>query len=189
MREAQARQRSDAELVKSALEGSEEAYAQLVRRYQDLLYRHAERMAGSPDEAEDIVQLAFIKAYRNLASCQNPNHVGAWMFRITANACKDHLKARRGDGIAIDDVPGLTSDAGDPEHELDRLDLRSRIDSALRRLPADQREAFVMKHVEGMSYQEMEELLGVSVPALKMRVHRARDDLQELLEVERHDRD
>ena len=181
MRAAQARQRTDAELVKSALDGSEEAYAELVRRYQDLLYRHAERMAGSPDEAEDIVQLAFIKSYRNLATCQNPDHVGAWMFRITANACKDHLKSRRSDGVTIDDVPGLAGETGDPERALARRDLRSRIDSALHRLPADQREAFVMKHVEGLSYQEMEELLGVSVPALKMRVHRARDDLQELL--------
>ena len=60
MREAQARQRTDAELVRSALDGSEDAFAELVRRYQDLLYRHAERMSGSPDEAEDIVQLAFI---------------------------------------------------------------------------------------------------------------------------------
>jgi RNA polymerase sigma-70 factor (ECF subfamily) len=103
------------------------------------------------------------------------------MFRITANACKDHLKSRRGDGVAIEDVPGLAGEAGNPERALELLDLRSRIDSALHRLPADQREAFVMKHVEGMSYQEMGELLGASVPALKMRVHRARDDLQELL--------
>lgn len=181
MREAQARQRTDAELVKGALDGSEDAFAELVRRYQDLLYRHAERMSGSPDEAEDIVQLAFIKSYRNLATCQNPDHVSAWMFRIAANACKDHLKSRRGDGIAIDEVPGLAGDAGDPDLELERMNLRSRIGSALRRLPVDQREAFVMKHVEGLSYQEMEELLGVSIPALKMRVHRAREELQELL--------
>ena len=187
MREAQARQWTDAELVSSALDGSEEAYAELVRRYQDLLYRHAERMAGGPDEAEDIVQLAFIKSYRNLATCQNPDHVGAWMFRITANACKDHLKSRRGDGIRIDDAPGLADNTGDPEMELERSDMRYRINSALHRLPVDQREAFVMKHVEGLSYQEMGELLGVSVPALKMRVHRAREDLQELLGEEGHD--
>lgn len=181
MRAAQARQLSDGDLVRAVLGGSDGAYAELVRRYQDLLYRHAERMAGSPDEADDIVQLAFIKAYRNLATCRNPEHVGAWMFRITANACKDHLKSRRRDGVAIEEIPGLSGDAEDPERSLESMDLRSRIEAALRRLPADQREAFVMKHVEGMSYQEMGELLGVSVPALKMRVHRARDDLQELL--------
>ncbi len=181
MRAAQARQLSDGDLVRAVLGGSDDAYAELVRRYQDLLYRHAEGMAGSPDEADDIVQLAFIKAYRNLATCQNPDRVGAWMFRITANACKDHLKSRRRGGVAIEDVPGLAGDGADPAQSLESMDLRSRIESALRRLAADQREAFVMKHVEGMSYQEMGELLGVSVPALKMRVHRARDDLQELL--------
>lgn len=182
MLEAEARQQTDGELVRDSLSGSEAAYAELVRRYQDLLYRHAERMSGSRDEAEDIVQLALIKAHRSLGSCQNPSRVGAWLFRITANACKDHLKTRRRNRVAIDDLPGLAGDGEDPGEALDRRGLRSRIDFALRRLPLEQREAFVMKHVEGLSYQEMSETLGVTVPALKMRVHRAREGLQELLE-------
>ena len=180
---AEARQRTDAELVSDSLAGSEAAYGELVRRYQDTLYRHAERMSGGRDEAADIVQTALIKAYRNLGSCQNPNRVGAWLFRITANTCKDHLKARRKDHVKMEDVPGLVeADGDDPAEALERRSMRSLIDQALRRLPLEQREAFVMKHVEGFSYQEMGQMLGVSVPALKMRVHRARDGLQELLE-------
>jgi RNA polymerase sigma-70 factor (ECF subfamily) len=180
---AEAREQTDAELVRDSLAGSDAAYGELVRRYQDTLYRHAERMSGGRDEAADIVQTALIKAYRSLDSCRNPNRVGAWLFRITANTCKDHLKARRRDLLKIDDVPGLVqADGDDPADALDRRSVRSRIDLALRRLPLEQREAFVMKHVEGLSYQEMGQLLGVSVPALKMRVHRARDGLQELLE-------
>ena len=163
MREAQARQRTDAELVRSALDGSDDAFAELVRRYQDLLYRHAERMSGSPDEAEDIVQLAFIKSYRNLATCQNPDHVSAWMFRIAANACKDHLKSRRGDGIAIDDVPGLAGDTGEPDLELERMNLRSRIDSALRRLPVDQREVLVLRLFAERSYREIADVTGKKI--------------------------
>ena len=180
---AEARQRTDAELVRDSLAGSDAAYGELVRRYQNTLYRHAERMSGGRDEAADIVQTALIKAYRSLGSCQNPNRVGAWLFRITANACKDHLKARRKDHVTIEAVPGLLeADGDDPAEALERRSMRSLIDQALRRLPLEQREAFVMKHVEGFSYQEMGQLLGVSVPALKMRVHRARDELQELLE-------
>lgn len=180
---AEARQQTDAELVRDSLAGSDTAYGELVRRHQDTLYRHAERMSGGRDEAADIVQTALIKAYRSLGSCQNPNRVGAWLFRITANACKDYLKARRKDLVKIEDVPGLADAEGDdPAEALDRRRVRSRIDQALRRLPLEQREAFVMKHVEGFSYEEMGQLLGVSVPALKMRVHRARDGLQELLE-------
>ena len=179
---AEARQQTDAELVRDSLAGSEAAFGEIVRRYQDLLYRHAERMSGGADDAEDIVQTALIKAHRSLAGCRNPGRVGAWLFRITANVCKDHLKGRRRSRLSLDDVPSLEAEFGDPGDALDRKGIRTRIDLALRRLPLEHREAFVMKHVEGLSYQEMGELLGVSVPALKMRVYRARDGLQELLE-------
>jgi RNA polymerase sigma-70 factor (ECF subfamily) len=179
---ARTQQQTDADLVRQTLAGSEAAYAELVRRYQDVLYRHAERMSGGRDDAEDIVQASLIKAYRSLDRCQNPGRVGAWLFRITANSCKDHLKTRRRNRVSLDDVPGLEEEGGGPSDAMDRNNLRSRIELALRRLPLEQREAFVMKHVEGFSYQEMSEVLGVSIPALKMRVHRARDGLQELLE-------
>ncbi len=181
MRGPQLRERSDAELVQGSLAGSDGAFGELVRRYQDLLYRHAERMTGRPDEAEDVVQASFIKAHRRLASCRDPERVGAWLFRICANACKDHLKLRRSDGVALDEVPGLVGDDG-PDRALARSDLRREIESALRRLGDEQREAFLMKHVEGLSYEEMAEVLEASVPALKMRVHRAREELQVLLE-------
>jgi RNA polymerase sigma-70 factor (ECF subfamily) len=179
---AEARLQTDAELVRDSLAGSEAAFGEIVRRYQDLLYRHAERMSGGADEAEDIVQTSLIKAYRNLESCHNPNRVGAWLFRITANTCKDHLKGRRRNRLSLEDVPALETEVGDPVDALDRKGIRARIDLALHRLPLEHREAFVMKHIEGLSYQEMGAVLGVSVPALKMRVHRARDGLQELLE-------
>lgn len=173
---------ADAELVQASLEGSDRAFAELVRRYQDLLYRHAVRMTGRPDDAEDAVQAAFIKAHRNLRYCRNRDRFGAWLFRIGANACKDQLKSKHRRAVSLDDVSGLTAREGNPEDERDRGALGRRIELALRRLPDDQREAFLMKHVEGWSYTEMADCLGVSVPALKMRVHRAREELQELLE-------
>jgi RNA polymerase sigma-70 factor, ECF subfamily len=178
----QLRERSDAELVRGSIEGSDGAFGELVRRYQDLLYRHAERMTGRPDEAEDVVQAAFLKAHRNLARCRDPGRVGAWLFRICANACKDHLKARRGDEVELEAVPGLAGERYDPDRDLARADLRREIDAALRRLADERREAFLMKHVEGLSYEEMAEILEASVPALKMRVHRAREELRLLLE-------
>lgn len=182
MRGPQLRERSDAELVQGSLAGSDGAFGELVRRYQDLLYRHAERMTGRPDEAEDVVQASFIKAHRRLASCRDPERVGAWLFRICANACKDHLKLRRTDGVALDEVPGLAGESDGPDRALARSDLRREIEAALRRLADEQREAFLMKHVEGLSYEEMAEILEASVPALKMRVHRAREELRVLLE-------
>ena len=172
---------SDAELVRQALQGSDRAFGELVRRYQDLLYRHAERMTGGQDDAEDVVQSAFIKAHRNLRNCRDPERVGAWLFRIGANACKDFLKSKR-TTVPVDTMTGLASTDGDPEREVERRRVRNEIEEALGNLPMEQRGAFLMKHVEGWSYTEMSETLDVSVPALKMRVHRAREELQVLLQ-------
>ncbi len=172
---------SDAELVVQALRGSERAFGEIVRRYQDLLYRHAERMTGRRDDAEDVVQSAFIKAHRNLRKCRDPERVGAWLFRIGANACKDFLKSQR-TTVPVEKMPGLVATDGDPEREAELGSVRNEIEQALRSLPVEQREAFLMKHVEGWSYTEMSETLDVSVPALKMRVHRAREELQVLLQ-------
>ena len=172
---------SDAELVSQALHGSDRAFGELVRRYQDLLYRHAARMTGRLDDAEDVVQSAFIKAHRNLRKCRNPDRAGAWLFRIGANACKDFLKSKRAT-VSLEKMSDLVSSEGNPEAEAARGRVRDEIESALHRLPVEQREAFLMKHVEGWSYEEMSKALSVSIPALKMRVHRAREELQVLLQ-------
>ena len=163
------------------LAGRQEDYALLVRRYQDVLFRYAERMTGRPDEAEDIVQLTFVRGYRSLASCRDPDRVGGWLFRIAANLCKDHVKGRRRREQPLDEVRELKSEGAGPHAAAEQAEVRRRINRALERLPVDQKEAFVLKHVEGWSYQEMSDRLEVSVPALKMRVHRAREELQRLL--------
>ncbi len=173
---------SDGAVVRAVLNGRPSAYSILVQRYQDQLYRHAARMVGRPDEAADIVQAAFLKGFDNLRRCQNPERVGAWLFSISANQCKDYLKNRRRKDLRLQDAGSLPSDRDDPETTAEQKQLRDRIWSALSHLSTDEREAFVLKHVEGFSYQEMAELLGASVPALKMRVHRAREELQTLLE-------
>jgi RNA polymerase sigma-70 factor (ECF subfamily) len=137
-------------------------------------------MTGTPDDAADAVQSALIKAYRSLGRCRDPERVGSWLFRIGANACKDLLKSRRAT-VPVEAVHGLEAEEGDPEREAERSRVRSEIDRALASLAVEQREAFVMKHIEGWSYTEMSRILDVSVPALKMRVHRAREELQDLL--------
>jgi RNA polymerase sigma-70 factor (ECF subfamily) len=163
------------------LGGDPQAYAILVRRYQDRLYHHAERMTDQPDDAADIVQASFIRGYERLSRCRDVERVGAWLFRINANACKDYLKNRRRRNLRLDDASPLT-DTDDPEAEVESDQAVSRINTALDGLSVDEREAFVLKHVEGLSYQEMADMLGTSISALKMRVHRARGQLQHLLE-------
>jgi RNA polymerase sigma-70 factor (ECF subfamily) len=173
----------DGEVVARVLNGDRDAFRILVRRHQDMLYGHAMRMVGRGDVAADLVQASLIKAYTSLDRCRNPDAFGAWAYRIVSNRCKDYLKNVRRKDVTLDDAPPAAG-LQDPEDDLERSELRRRLDRALAALPEDQREAFVMKHEEGRSYNEMAELLDMSVGALKMRVHRARETLQELLEAE-----
>lgn len=170
---------TDQLVIQRVLNGNRDAFKILISRYSDPLYRHALCMTGSPDVAEDILQLSFIKAYQHLAEVRG--RFDAWVFRIVANGCKDWLKNIRRSHLSYDEDDQPSAYAT-PDEELDRTELRSDLDRALSTLPASLREAFVMKHVEGRSYEEMADLLGTTVGALKMRVHRAREALQALLE-------
>jgi RNA polymerase sigma-70 factor (ECF subfamily) len=170
---------ADQVIIDRILAGDRDAFGLLISRYSDPLYRHAVGMTGSPDDAADILQNSFIKAYQHLSEVRG--RFDAWVFRIVANGCKDWLKNIRRTHLSYeeDDQP---SGYETPDEELDRGELRSDLDRALAALPASLREAFVMKHVEGRSYEDMAELLETTVGALKMRVHRAREALQKLLE-------
>jgi RNA polymerase sigma-70 factor (ECF subfamily) len=170
---------ADQQVISRVLAGHRDAFRILISRYSDPLYRHALCMTGSPDVAEDILQVSFIKAYQHLAEVRG--RFDAWVFRIVANGCKDWLKNIRRSHLSYeeDDQPSAYAT---PDEDLDRTELRTDLDRALSMLPASLREAFVMKHVEGRSYEEMADLLGTTVGALKMRVHRAREALQALLE-------
>jgi RNA polymerase sigma-70 factor (ECF subfamily) len=170
---------ADQQIIGSVLAGDRDAFAVLIQRYSDPLYRHALGMTGSPDVAEDILQQSFIKAYSHLAEVRG--RFDAWLFRIVANGCKDWLKNIRRTHVSYeeDDQPSAYAT---PDEDLDRSELRRDLDWALGKLADSLREAFVMKHVEGRSYEEMADLLGTTVGALKMRVHRAREALQALLE-------
>ena len=170
---------ADQEIIARVLAGSREDFTILIGRYSDPLYRHALGMTGSPDVAEDILQTSFIKAYQHLGEVRG--RFDAWVFRIVANGCKDWLKNIRRTHLSYDE-DDQPSSFSTPDEELDRTELRTDLDRALAALAPSLREAFVMKHVEGRSYEEMADLLGTTVGALKMRVHRAREALQVLLE-------
>lgn len=173
---------TDARVVAAVLGGDVDAFALLVRRYRDTYARYAVRMLGSTEDADDVLQSAFVRAYRNLAKCQDPARFGAWLYQIVINECRT-FGTRRGrrelrmirDEVALEQ----TAVVG---HEAEGLALREEIQRALDELDPDQREAFVLKHVEELSYEEMAELTGAGVSALKMRVKRACDRLRELLE-------
>lgn len=175
-------ERTDAQVVRDVLDGDRDAYRLLVRRYGDTLHGHALRMTGSADDAADLTQRAFVKGYRKLRSCRDPDRVGAWLFRIVANLCKDHVRSRTRVEVPLTLVePALRGDA-DPEADAVGAEIRSRLWGALDALTPEQKEAFILKHVEGRTYEEIAAVMDLSVAALKMRVHRAREALRGLLE-------
>jgi len=169
---------SDGTIVRRVLDGDVEQYRFLVERYREQFGRYALSLVGDRDAAQDAMQEAFIRAFDALASCRNPDRFGAWFFRILANQCRNAVVRRR-DAVSLDAVDPAGGESADAA--VDRAELATALETALAQLTPEQREAFVMKHVDGRSYEEMAELLGVGTDALKMRVYRARDALRELL--------
>lgn len=173
---------SDAALVASTRRGDQRAFAELVRRYRDRHARFATRMLGDADEAEDVLQSVFVRAFRHIDKCDEPARFGAWLHRIVVNECRT-FATRRGqrelrlvrEPLVLDALESDEASASDPA-------LRRRIERALATLPVDMREAFVLKHVEDLEYEEMAEITGAGVSALKMRVKRATERLREQLE-------
>lgn len=174
-------ERTDAQVVRDVLEGDRDAYRLLVRRYGDVLHAHALRMVGSPDVAADLAQDAFVIGFRRLSTLRDPDRVGAWLFRILANRVRDHVRRTRRTRISLHRLPEVASERRDPADDASDAEVHDRVRRALVSLTPEQREAFVLKDVEGRSYEEIAAVLDLSVAALKMRVHRARDALRGLL--------
>jgi len=174
------KQDGDAALVQRVLAGDAEAYAGLVERYRGRLGRYALRMLGNAADAEEAVQDAFVRGYRSLDRCTDAGRFGPWLFGILVNRCRTlgGQRARRRGTVFEDEASVLRASVAHPEEQ---AALRDAIDHALARLGAEQREAFLLKHVEQLSYEEITELTGVGTSALKMRVARAREELQRLL--------
>src|SRR5213079_820368 len=138
-------------------------------------------MLGSRDVAADAVAESLVRAYRHLASCRDPSRLRTWLYRIVANRCKSYLARRDVADVPLEEAPPV-ADVTDNEAALERAEQLALVARALAQLAPDQREAFVLKHVEGLSYQEMADVTGERIPTLKMRVHRAREALLQVLE-------
>jgi RNA polymerase sigma-70 factor, ECF subfamily len=171
----------DSAIIERVLDGDSHAYAILVARYRERYARFAVHMLGRPEDAEDALQDAFMRAYRALHRCEDRERFGAWLFRILVNRCRTAGKrrGRRERTFVSDDL--AIQDASE-EHPAERAAWREEIQRALAQLQRDQREAFLLKHVEDLSYEEIAEITGAGVSALKMRVKRACDRLRDLLQ-------
>ena len=177
---------SDAELVRQIRAGDIGAYGALVARYRDRLGRYALHMVGDREDAEEALQDAFVRAYRSLARCDDPARFGAWLYGILVNRCRTvGARASRRRKLFVPESEG-TETGSTGADVVDRLEWNDAVNRALARLAPEHREAFLLKHVEDLGYEEIAQLTGAGVSALKMRVKRAREQLQRFLKEAEH---
>jgi len=171
---------TDGELVHSTLNGNAQAFTELVDRHAAACIRYATRMLGERSDAEDAAQESFLRAHRALASYDVRLPFRTWLFSILINRCRTAMaqRARRQARIVLDDE-ALESAPVDGDQK--SADLRDEIEWAVAQLPTEQREAFLLRHVEELSYEEMATVTGLGLSALKMRVKRACERLKILL--------
>jgi RNA polymerase sigma-70 factor, ECF subfamily len=173
---------NDDALVRAALAGDDAAFDRLVLRHYPRCLRFAWRQLGNRADAEEVVQDALVNAYRRLARCTRPERFRSWLFAIVVNHCRSHRRTERRRALLLwhwwtrEPPRQAVQPATDGALDLPEL---------LGALPEAQREAFLLKHVEDLTYEEMAEVTGVNVSALKMRVKRATDLLSARVSDER----
>lgn len=169
---------ADAMLVRAARRGDLDAFEALVRRHQGPIFRLALRITGSDADAQDAAQESFVRAWRSLRRFRGDSSFSTWMHRITTNACLDLLAARPDQGP----LPETLSDVrGDPSTLAETHERMRALQTCVRALPPDARAALVLREFQGLSYEEVAEVLGVSLAAVKGRIHRARLQLVETM--------
>src|SRR5258708_28736882 len=177
--------------VQAAKKGDLEAYSQLVQRYDRHNFRIAQHSTHNEEDAQDVVQEAFLKAYRNLQQFQGNSKFYTWLVRIAVNEALMKLRRRRADKtVSIDEdvetedgsMPREVADwSPNPEQLYGQSELGDILKKTIQGLPPGFRTVFVLRDVEGLSTEETAEMLGLSVPAVKSRLLRARLQLRERL--------
>lgn len=169
----------DGQLVARSLKHDSEAFASLIERHAPAIVNVAYRMVGNRTDAEDLAQETFLAAFKALSTFRSDAKFSTWLYRIASNKCMDWLRAKRPGGGAQDVdadewLDHYHVEQQTPERLLAQSQVALALDEAIQRLPLLYREAFILKHVEGLSYEEMQEIVGVSGDTLKMRVYKGR---------------
>ena len=161
----------DAFLLAAAQDGDVDAFEALVRRHQAAVFRVALRMLGSRADAQDATQETFVRAWRALPAFRRQSAVSTWLYRIVTRRCLDLITSRRLTA-GLDELD-FASDSDPVQATEERERLRA-VTRAIAALPGEQRAALVLREFEGLAYQEVADVLGTSLAAVKGRIHRAR---------------
>jgi RNA polymerase sigma-70 factor, ECF subfamily len=182
-------EQSESTLVTAAKAGDYDAFEQLVNRYEHKIYRLGLNITGNPEDAEDVLQETFLKAFENLSRFREDSRFYTWIVRIGVNQALMKLRKRRTDkSVSLDDpieengeiIPRDFADwAPNPEQLLGRTETREIMEKAIQNLPVSFRTVFQLRDVEGLSTEETAEMLGLTISAVKARLFRARLRLRE----------
>jgi RNA polymerase sigma-70 factor (ECF subfamily) len=178
----------DRRLIADCLQGDSAAFGELVRRYQDRLYNTVLRLVDNAEDAQDVVQDAFLQAYQALGGFKGDSQFFTWLYRIAINTAislkrKQRVTLRmhgnREEGGVVEPVD--PSEFTQPGYALEQAEQERKIQQALGRLSAEHRAVLIMKDMEGQKYEVMAEVLEVPIGTIRSRLHRARLELREIL--------
>lgn len=184
---------SDQQLVKKALHGESQAFEQLVQIYQQKVYALSYRYMGNEEDAYDMAQESFIKAYRSLKSFKGDSSFGTWIYRITTNVCLDEIRRRKRRVVPLSlDEPLATLDGNEVEKEIadssltaDRIyeqkEFSEYLQKLLNEMKPEHKTAIILRDVMELSYEEIAAVLNCSIGTVKSRINRARGVLQKKL--------
>lgn len=174
----------DESLVREALQaadGDTHAFAELVRRHQAAVLANCRYLTRSPDDAEDLAQEVFVKAFFKLESFEERARFGTWLQRIKVNHCLNFLRGRKGRAFVDANEPDVEPELrapDDPSADADAALLRERIRAVLDSLPDSLRVPLVLCDVDGLTYKEIQDQLGLGLSAVKMRIARGREEFR-----------
>jgi RNA polymerase sigma-70 factor, ECF subfamily len=180
---------SEFSLIREISGGNKAVYRVLVDRYSGMVFHIVRRFEKDEDEVQELAQQIFVKAYEKLEQFDMRSSFSTWLYRLAMNHCRDYAKnIRRKNSRFSEMAPGFEeenlSDEKTPYMRLQMREWKELLSAAIGKLSSDYAEPFLLKYRDGLSYEVMSEQTGISVSALKVRVHRARKELKELLDKE-----
>jgi RNA polymerase sigma-70 factor (ECF subfamily) len=175
-------QLKDEQIVSSILNGDKEAYREIIKRYDNKLSRYLSKFSSNKDDIEDILQIVFIKAYKNLYGFDLNKKFTSWIYRIAHNEAVNHLKKYKGDRISLDDVEyKLIDEKADINKEADRMFLKKDIECVISKMNIKYREPIVLYFFEDMTYEEISDVLRMPKSTVGTLISRGKGLIRENL--------
>lgn len=183
---------TEQELVRAAQKGSQDAFAKLVEQNQGKIYNLCYRMTGNPEDAADLTQEAFLNAWRGLSKFGGQSAFSTWLYRLASNACIDFLrreKHRNALSMTLDEEDGedgreaqIPDERYSPQRELERKEAHEALQRGLTSLSPEHRQVLLLREIQGLSYTEIAQCLGLEEGTVKSRIARARLSLKDYLQ-------